>query len=162
MARILISSLGTGRFKKTNTSERKYDPTVYKFQSTDEIYETPFIAEALCKHLQIDRLYLIGTSKSMWEELYYYFSGFVDQIPDEGYWGKLSDRVTNFKVGGQKLTDEDLSKVNETIDRYLKNIKADATGGSRCFIIDYGLDEKEIWSNFDVIMRIGEAVPRRQ
>lgn len=158
MAKILISSLGTGRFSKSNSSERKYDYTIYKFQNTDKTYKTPFIVEALCKCLEIDKLYLIGTSKSMWEELYYYFSNSSGQTLDEEYWDKLSDMVTNFKVGGQKLTDEDLSKVNETIDNYLKNIKADAIGGSRCFIIDYGLDEKEIWSNFDVIMQIGETL----
>lgn len=159
MAKILISSLGTGRFEKTNTSERKYDPTVYKFQDSDRIYQTPFIAEALCRDLKIDKLYLIGTSKSMWEEFYYYFSSSIDQL-DEGYWEKLSESITNFKVGGQKLADEDLSKVNETIDKFLKNVKTDATGGSRCFVIDYGLNENEIWSNFDVIMQIGETLTK--
>jgi len=158
MAKILISSLGTGRFMKAKTSERKYDPTDYKFQDSDKTYKTPFIAEALCKELQIDRLYLIGTSKSMWEELYFYFSSSIDLTPDEDYWDQLYNRVTNFKVGGEKLTDEDLYIVNEAIDNYLKNVKVDATGGSHCFVIDYGLNEKEIWSNFDVIMQIGETL----
>jgi len=158
MAKILISSLGTGRLKKDKNSERKYDDTIYKFQASDKTYETPFIAAALCDYLKVDKLYLIGTSKSMWEEVYTYFSTKSQQTVDDDYWVELGERVSNFKLGDEKLKDEDLSKVNDAIDKYLKYIKADATGGSHCFIIDYGLNEEEIWNNFDVMMKIGETL----
>ncbi|NMB38944.1 MAG: CRISPR-associated DxTHG motif protein [Firmicutes bacterium] len=51
-----------------------------------------------------------------------------------------------------------LSKVNDTIDEYLKYQRKSAAGGSCCYLIDYGLNEKEIWSNFDIFMRIGESL----
>jgi len=158
MAKILISSLGTGTLKKDNISAREYRDAVYKFNDSDKAYRTSFIAAALSERLQVDRLYLIGTSKSMWEEVYRYFSTASQQPCDDDYWIELVEAVSNFKPGDKKLGDDDLIKVNSAIDNYLKYIKADATGGSHCYIIDYGLDEKEIWSNFDVMMRIGETL----
>ncbi|NLZ53010.1 MAG: TIGR02221 family CRISPR-associated protein, partial [Thermoanaerobacteraceae bacterium] len=158
MAKILISPLGTGQLKDDNTSKREYREAVYRFQDSGKTYKTSFIASALSDYLQVDKLYLIGTSKSMWEEVYRYFSTACKHNDNDDYWYELAERVSNFKRGDKKLTDEDLSKVNDAIDKYLRYIKADATGGSHCFVIDYGLDEKEIWNNFDVIMRIGETL----
>lgn len=158
MAKILIAPLGTGPLKEDDTSKREYKEVLYKFQGSGKTYKTSFIAAALSDYLQVDKLYLIGTSKSMWEEVYRYFSVAGNQAIDENYWYELGDKMDGFKPGDKKLTDEELSKVNKAIDNYLKHIKPDATGGSHCFVIDYGLDEREIWSNFDVMMQIGETL----
>jgi len=156
MAKILISSLGTGRLEKNHTSSREYSRTTYKFQGSEKEYKTPFVAVALSEYLQVDRLYLVGTSKSMWEEVYNYFTTNSNQTLDSDYWSELCDKVTSFKPGNDKIDEKDLSKVNQVIDGYLKYLRPSASGGSHCYVIDYGLNEKELWANFDVFMRIGE------
>lgn len=158
MAKILIATLGTGQLKDDDTSIREYREAVYRFLDSGKTYKTSFIAAALSDHLQVDKLYLIGTSKSMWEEVYRYFSTASEQSVDDDYWVELHERIKDLNPRDEKLTDKELSRVNEAIDDYLKHIQPEATGGSRCFIIDYGLDEREIWNNFDVMMQIGETL----
>jgi len=68
MAKILISSLGTGRKKEGNYSHAKYE-------IDNAIYETSFIADALNKHINFDKIFLIGTKKSIWDEAYMVFGG---------------------------------------------------------------------------------------
>ena len=156
MAKILISALGTGKLEKNNISAREYTRTVYRFQDCEKEYETSFIAAALSEHFQIDKLYLVGTSKSMWEEVYNYFSSAGNQNLDHDYWAELGEKVALHKVGQVGINEDELGQVNKAVDGYLKYLRSSASGGSRCFIIDYGLNEKELWSNFDVFMRIGE------
>ena len=156
MAKILISALGTGRREKDNISVREYDKTVYRFQDNQREYETSFIAAALSEHFQVDKLYLVGTSKSMWEEVYNYFSSASNQNLDHDYWAELGEKVASYRVGQVGINEDYLERVNQTIDGYLKHQRSSASGGSHCFIIDYGLNEKELWNNFDVFMRIGE------
>ncbi|NLK93088.1 MAG: TIGR02221 family CRISPR-associated protein [Bacteroidales bacterium] len=154
MAKILISSLGTGRYK----ARGEYEPTTYKFQDSDKLYSTSFVATALSEHLQVDRLYLIGTSKSMWDEVYQYFTNASDYPFNEEYWAELGERVISYKLGQEKINADELREVNNAIDAYLKFLKSSATGGSQCFIIDYGINESEVWQNFDLFMRIGEDI----
>lgn len=158
MARILISSLGTGRMEKNNIATREYSKTVYRFQNSDKEYRTPFVATALSEYLKVDKLYLVGTAKSMWEEVYNYFTTTSNQILDDDYWAELGEKVASFKLGNPKINEKDLEKVNKAIDSYLKHLRMSATGGSHCYIIDYGLNETELWSNFNVFMRIGEKI----
>lgn len=159
MAKILISSLGTGRLLNNNSQSRDYEPAVYRFLDSGKEYKTPFIAAALSEHLQIDKLYLIGTTKSMWEEVYNYFLSVSEQEIDNNYWEWLVDKITSYRPGeSSNMDDNDLKGINEAIDSFLKYKRYTATGGSRCFIIDYGLNEKELWNNFDVFMQIGEYI----
>jgi len=79
VAKILISPLGTGPAENNDISKREYTEAEYKFQDSGKTYKTSFIAAALSDHLQVDKLYLIGTSKSMWEEVYRYFSTAIKQ-----------------------------------------------------------------------------------
>jgi len=70
---------------------------LYKFQGSGKTYKTSFIAAALSDYLQVDKLYLIGTSKSMWEEVYRYFSVAGNQAIDENYWYELGNKMDGFK-----------------------------------------------------------------
>jgi len=159
VAKVLISSLGTGRLNK-NSPTREYEPTKYKFEDEDKFYETPFVASALSKRLQVDKLFLVGTSKSMWEEVYNYFTHAADLPFDEEYWAELGKKADLYHISDPKLKMEEaeLEEVSKKIDGYLKYINPSASGGSNCFIIDYGLNERELWHNFDVFMQIGELL----
>ena len=70
MSKVLISFLGTSQ-KQEN---RKYRTADYKFNDGETI-TTSFIADAIRKHYKVDKLILIGTVKSMWEEVYETFCG---------------------------------------------------------------------------------------
>jgi hypothetical protein len=72
MTKILISFVGTGSLDKNNQSVRAYRKAQYEIQG--KTHETSFVAEALAKHLEIEKIFLIGTAKSMWEEVYLKFS----------------------------------------------------------------------------------------
>jgi len=48
--------------------------------------------------------------------------------------------------------------VNETIDNYLRSISETATGGSKCFVLDYGINEKELESNFNTLLKVCETL----
>ncbi|MBO8126745.1 MAG: TIGR02221 family CRISPR-associated protein [Firmicutes bacterium] len=158
MAKILISSLGVGRLERNNTSNREYTRAIYKFQDSGAKYETPFVAAALSEYLRVDKLFLVGTCKSMWEEVYRYFASESKQKLDENYWVDLGEKVAAFQIGNKTIDENHLIKVNKAIDGYLRHLRNSATGGSHCYIIDYGLNETELWSNFDVFMRIGESL----
>ena len=104
MAKVLISTLGVGRPGQNEEPMRKYSQANYKFPAQDKVYTTPFVAAALIEHLQVDKLYLIGTSKSMWEEVYVYFTQSAGHDVDENYWTELSIAIEEFRPGENPLS----------------------------------------------------------
>jgi len=131
MAKILISSLGTG--KKEDSGYKKT-----KYQMDDKTcYETSLIVDALAKHYKIDDIFLVGTKKSIWDEVYMLFGG-----EDEKYLEKL---YTKKEEG--KITQDDLELLNKTLGK-----------GSKCFVVDYGINNEELWSNFETFLKISKHV----
>ncbi|GAB6163704.1 hypothetical protein JCM12298_28640 [Desulfothermus naphthae] len=66
--KILISSLGAGR-KKDVKSHMPGEYEKAKYQIDDKVYEEQFIARALVKHFKIQKVFLIGTKKSLWDSV---------------------------------------------------------------------------------------------
>jgi CRISPR-associated Csx2 family protein len=130
MAKILISSLGLAR-KEDGTYKKA------KYSIDNKIYETSFIADALTQHLNIDKLFLIGTKKSIWDEAYVAFGG-----DDEEYQLELYEKKEDGCVDNKSL-----SKFNTIF----KN-------GSKSFIVDYGLNDNEIWDNFEKFLEIADFI----
>lgn len=126
MAKILISSLGTGQLQ-----ESEYRKTNYSFQGQN--YETSFVAYALNKFHNFDKIYLIGTKRSIWDEAYRVFSNKVD----DKIWEKLYENKEN----GTIIEDDLKIFKNMQIPIYAK-------------IIDYGLNEDELWDNFERYIEI--------
>ncbi|HLT55475.1 MAG TPA: hypothetical protein VK057_05155, partial [Bacillota bacterium] len=62
MARVLITSLGVGPgyADKEELRKREYKKADYVFQNSSQVYTTPFIADALSKHLQVDKIFMLG------------------------------------------------------------------------------------------------------
>ena len=135
MAKILISSHGTG-IKK----EGGYKTAKYKLH--DEVIETTFISKALSEMLKIDKLYLVGTKGSIWDSCYSEFGGNNQDIEFALY----------EKIEQKELKEVDLEIVNQTIDNAL------GTKGSKCFIIEYGLNDGELWENFNQYIDILEHI----
>ena len=130
MAKILVSSLGIGRKK-----EGSYQKATYEIG--EKRYQTSFISDALMQHLDIDKLFLVGTKKSIWDEAYLVFGG-----SDESYHEELYDKKESAEV---------TSEVLRAFDKILPK-------GSKSSIIDYGIDEEEIWSNFEQFLSIAKEI----
>lgn len=134
MAKVLISSIGVG------DREKGYQKANYKIDG--KIYEQEeFIANALVRHEDIDKLFLIGTRDSIWE------------LVCEKFGGSQEDA---YKIMGAKdtktLNEDDLKLVSSTIDLSLGH------DGSQCFVIDYGINEKELWGNFEKFLVILDLI----
>ncbi len=128
--KILISSLGTGQKKEGSYRSAKY--TIDK-----KIYETSFIADALNRHFDIDEIFLIGTKKSIWDEAYLVFDGLDDNYYEELYEKKEHGLITR----------ESLEKLENIKDTKIKP-----------FLIEYGVDEEELWSNFEVFLNMAKYI----
>ncbi len=130
MAKILISSLGTG-----NKKEGAYQKAIYSIDKKQ--YQTSFIADALFRHLEIDKIFLVGTNKSIWDEAYTVFGGEDIEYQENLYEKQEKKQVT---VNSLKCFDSLLPI------------------GSKSFILDYGMNEDELWNNFEKFLTIAEYI----
>lgn len=144
MAKILVASIGAGNLDRNYKSQRVYRTALYQIEGQE--YETSFMAAALDEHLDLDGLILIGTVRSMWEEAYRYFCEFYEKPFDSDYYQKLTAAIEqqNHQSG------------LDTLD--LKPLEAVLGPQSHCLLVHYGLDQAELWRNFEVIMSIQERL----
>lgn len=153
MSKILVSPLGTGTYSN-KTPNRNYQMVEYSFGDSGSVYKTPFMSAAISQHLNIDRVFLIGTRKSMWETVYEYYSKNTNANFDEDYWYELAESIEEFSL--KNPTDNlVLDKVEEVIDLFIENT---SNISSKCYLIDYGINENELWGNFDTFMNIFEDI----
>jgi CRISPR-associated Csx2 family protein len=138
MAKILISSLGTG-FKQ----DGGYKKAKYKYNEQE--IETTFISKALSKMLNIDKLFLVGTKGSIWDSAYKEFC-------DESLYNEELELTLYKKIDDKTIDEKDLELLNKTISSKL------GSKDSKCFLIEYGLDNDELWSNFEKYIKILENV----
>lgn len=135
MAKILISSLGMGdRVKGYQKADYAIDDKIYR--------DRTFISSVLCEHIGIDKLFLVGTKDSIWESVYEEFGG---------------DSETAERIYTDKETRSDtdlLLPVEQQIETKL------GSKGSKCFIIKYGLNEDELWLNFDKYLQIMSKISK--
>lgn len=141
MAKILISFLGTSR-----PEIREYAPAKYRFDD-GAIHETTFIAKALAEHYRVDKIILIGTAKSMWEEVYRVFAQERQAKVDDIY----------FKIA------EACDKANHTTPPQVP-CQADIEGalgnGSKVVLIKYGLNQEEIEYNSSQVLSIEDMLDK--
>ena len=135
MAKILISSLGAGR-----KQDNGYKEAIYEYKGQKE--KSTFISKSLSKMLDIDKLFIVGTNGSIWDSCYKQFGGEDEDIELDLY----------EKIEQKNITEDNLEIVNKTISAKLK------AEGSKCFLIDYGLNEEELWGNFDKYIQILDEI----
>ena len=127
MAKILISSIGTG-----NKKDGQYLSATYEIDK--KRYKTSFIADALKQHHKFDTIFLVGTKKSIWDEAYLTFGG------DDDNASKLYEHLES---------EDGISKDDLELFNLLEyNIIP--------IIIDYGVDETQLWANFKKYLEIAE------
>lgn len=146
MAKILISSVGLGgKFKNQHISDREYQETCYKIGNTS-YPQSRFIASVLYEHFKLDGIIFIGTVRSMWEEVYRFFCETNSMQKDDEYWLNLACKIDNLKHDSD-LDDLDLEPIEKVLGER-----------SKCILIKYGLDQDELWENFDRIFQIVELL----
>ncbi len=140
MSKILISSIGTGNIKKD--SDEDYFDTKYIIDGKE--YEDSLTAKVLIHHYNIDKVYFIGTNRSMWDNIYYYFNGKDDEF---------LDYLSSKKEAG--IEKNDLSKIEKSLDEYLGSSKP----SSKCLLIEYKENSnEEIWNNFEKLLAISDQL----
>lgn len=142
MAKVLISFLGTGLASPIDGSPlRVYRKAKYSVDGK-LAGESSFVSSVLMDYYQFDHLYLIGTCKSMWEEVYLYYCEKKNLQIDESAYLNLAEFVeaANYKTNSASI---DLSIVKSVLGI-----------GSDAIAIPYGLNYEE---QIAIFSKIGEA-----
>ena len=158
MAKVLISPIGTGY--RIGEGPGAYKVAQYRFEEDDQTYTTSFIATALAEKLQVDKILFIGTAKSMWDEIYYYFATRGNQEIDIDYWDQISNASKKSDHLQEWITPEILQKTMKAVDQYLQYSHPNSQGGSRSLIIKYGLNEGELLHNFALFMELTDCLEK--
>lgn len=146
MARkVLVSFVGTGPITVTNKQEhratREYRKTEYVSESNIH-KETAFVAEALSDFYQIDDIIMIGTVRSMWEEVYRAFCEKKKLPFDEDYYLKLASHCEKANHSS-KLELPDIQKLESVLGK-----------NSHIVLVEYGLNSAEISENISKILNL--------
>ena len=150
MARkVLITFLGTGpldtdKMKGEEFSKREYKTAKYRIGEKD--YVKSFVADALTDHFGIDTIIMIGTVKSMWEEVYKKFCEKRGIGIDENIYFELGDN----SEGAHSKSPLSLPH-KEDIEKVLGK-------DSQIVLIKYGINEEELTENISTILGLETAL----
>lgn len=133
MSKVLISFLGAV------SDRRSYWPANYLFPD-GKVISSSFIAKALRDYHSIDRLILIGTAHSMWEEVYREIGCNGEE---DVFCSELFDKCLSSNHSTNCLEEEDIRRIEEKLGK-----------GSKIVIIKYGLNDDEIAYNTQAILGI--------
>jgi len=141
--KILISPLGTGPINQEDGKfRRNYWEVEYKIEG--ELFnKRRLLAKVLVEKYKIDRVFFLGTAKSLWELVYSQFGGKVEDIEFSLLHKADESTSDNYLISG-----EDLLAVERQIDSYT------GRDGSKCLLLKYGQTAEELWYNFDLFMQI--------
>jgi CRISPR-associated Csx2 family protein len=142
MAKILISLLGTGRVASGDNENNKYETTDYILDG--KLYpEQTFTSNAIMEHYGINRVYFIGTNKSMWDNIADVFNA------DDEYLMELLEQKDE-----NRLEENDLKKLNSLIEKKLEE------NGSKCYLVEDGENENELWRIFEKFLDILRVIDK--
>ena len=146
MSRILISFLGPGPLEKASSKEdslhtsRVYRKADYHLANGDAdipLGKYSFVSAALSQYYHTDKILLIGTPHSMWEEVYSYFGG-----QDDNSYLEIADYCNKAKYD---------TPIENSIP-HLAQIEELLGKGSKVILIKYGITPQEIKENIDTIL----------
>lgn len=139
--KVLIAGIGGGKNKDTGT----YRVANYKIEN--KVYEQrSFITSALEEHYGIDKTIFIGTTGSMWDNLYEFYSKKFQKDYDENYHLHLMAVIDNATMD-TNIDSLNLSKFNETFNDKIVAI-----------VTKYGMNELEIFENFNLIIKLQDEL----
>ena len=149
--RVLITSIGGGKTEDKDGVKilKKYEDTIYGIKKENgefHMEKTSYMPLIIENTYNIDKTIIIGTTGSMWDNLYdIYWKKFKqDKIKDE----KFKQSLIEVQVTSNRETPID--KIN--IDRFNQEFIGKVKGS----VIKYGVSSKEISRNFDLIIKLQE------
>ena len=142
--RVLITSIGGGNYEKDGVKYLKeYNKTVYEING-EKSKVTTYMPKVVEEEFEVDKTIIIGTTGTMWDNVYKEYCKKNDERIDRNYVRDLretertSDRDTDIK-------ELNISKLNEELINKVRGI-----------VIKYGLNRDEIFENFDIIIKLEE------
>ena len=139
--KVLIAGIGGGKNKETGA----YRVANYKIEN--KVYEQrSFITSALEEHYGIDKTIFIGTTGSMWDNLYEFYSKKYQKNYDENYHLDLMGVIDNATMDTD-INSLNLTKFNETFKDKILGI-----------VTKYGMNELEIFENFNLIIKLQDEL----
>ncbi|PHI12460.1 TIGR02221 family CRISPR-associated protein [Fusobacterium polymorphum] len=151
LKRVLITSIGGGKTEDKDGVKilKKYEDTIYGIKKENgefHMEKTSYMPLIIENTYNIDKTIIIGTTGSMWDNLYdIYWKKFKqDKIKDE----KFKQSLIDVQVTSNRETPID--KIN--IDRFNQEFIGKVKG----IVIKYGVSSKEISRNFDLIIKLQE------
>jgi CRISPR-associated Csx2 family protein len=137
MARVLITFLGAGPFSQKENL-REYFTASYELPGYSREEHT-FVSNYLRKHLRIDRMIIVGTMKSMWEEFYRVLAKDKEVFNEKVY----------EKLAGTCWNANHLTQPDET---FFSDIETLIPGHIKVILLKYGLNEEELYENMKAFL----------
>ena len=141
--RVLITSIGGGNIedKDGNMILKNYYNTVYNINNKK--YEaTTYMPKVIEKEFGVDKTIIIGTTGTMWDNVYFQYCIKNEKEIDQTYVETL--RETERKSDkNTPVEDLNINKFNQEFGNNVKGI-----------VIKYGLNREEIFENFDSIIKL--------
>ena len=143
--RVLITSIGGGNIE---TSEgkmelKKYHNTVYNINNKK--YEiTTYMPKVVEEEFEVDKTIIIGTTGTMWDNVYSQYCIKNGKEIDETYVKNLRD-IERESDKNTPIEDLNINKFTEEFGNSVKGI-----------VIKYGLNREEIFENFNSIIQLEE------
>ena len=149
--RVLITSIGGGKTEDKDGVKilKKYEETIYGIKKENgEFYmeKTSYMPLVIENTYNIDETIIIGTTGSMWDNLY------------DIYWKKFKQDKIKDKKFKQSLIDVQVTSNRETpVDKInIDKFNQEFIGKVKGIVIKYGVSPKEISKNFDLIIKLQE------
>lgn len=146
--RVLISFLGTGTPRIVDDGirpMREYRRADYRI-GEDTYKDFTFMSAALARHYAVDKILMVGTVHSMWEELYRWFH---DAKSKE----KVEDDATIYNVY-QEIGEHCEAANHDSLLclPHQESVEQVMGEGSKVVLIKYGINEEEIRENINRIL----------
>lgn len=147
MSKVLISFLGTG--KPVEGKDREYESATYKFSHSENEYKLPFVAGAIYKEYNVDKVLMIGTMHSIWDSVYDHFITAKGEEPDIEVWEQIYQhcKEANHKTPLAKIA-------------HCEKIEQALGEGSKVIPIYYGINQMEIEENAKIILSLEQYLQK--
>ena len=143
--KVLISFLGTGPLASNET--RTYKTADYHFGDVD-LGSYPFVSAALKKHYGIDKILLVGTVHSMWEEVYRWFNDDSGNPIDDDIYLSIAESCERSNYQSPlSIPHQDAIEKALGID-------------SKIVLIKYGVGEQEVMENINIILGLEQYLSK--
>lgn len=149
MAKVLISFIGTGPLVSKGAQEersaREYRKASYHL-GEENLGEYSFTAAALAETQRIDKVILIGTARSMWEEVYRYFLEKKGEEINEDVYCEIAEHC------------EAATSTSSLYVPHAKEIEEAIGNDAHLVLIRYGVNEEEINENINIILQLNQLL----